>query len=96
MADGLARVVDSEGHDVTAAFLDGARGAVHACRQAGAQVAYLKERSPSCGVQQTYIAGRLSPGCGLTAHLLGRAGIEVHGIQGPAGGAADPGHPPAE
>ncbi len=79
--DGTARVVDGGGNDVSAPFLAGARAAADACTAHGARKAYLKERSPSCGVLQTHVAGRLVDGPGITAELLSRAGIEVVGIE---------------
>jgi uncharacterized protein YbbK (DUF523 family) len=73
--DGRARVVNDRGEDVTPAFLDGARQAVDQARAHGCAVAYLKERSPSCGCAQVYTEGGLAKGCGVTAALLRRAGI---------------------
>ena len=46
--DGRARVVDVHGADVTEEYLRGARAAAVAAEDAGAQVAVLKARSPSC------------------------------------------------
>lgn len=82
VVDGNARMVTNEGRDVTEEFLAGARGALAACHAAGAHIAFLKERSPSCGVCQTHVAGRLVDGPGVTAELLARDGIEVRGVQG--------------
>jgi len=82
VVDGEARMVTDSGRDVTEAFLAGARGALEACHAAGARIAYLKERSPSCGVCQTHVAGLLVDGRGVTAELLARDGIEVRGAQG--------------
>jgi uncharacterized protein YbbK (DUF523 family) len=80
--DGSARVRTDSGADVSAAFLAGARGALESCRAQGIRRAYLKERSPSCGVRQTHVAGRLAEGPGVTSALLARAGIEVRGVEG--------------
>lgn len=80
--DGAARVVSEHGRDVSAEFLTGARGALAACEQGGARKAYLKERSPSCGVRATHVAGEAVAGPGVTAELLRRAGIEVEGVEG--------------
>jgi uncharacterized protein YbbK (DUF523 family) len=77
--DGEDRVVSEAGAEVTAAFLRGARGALEACRAAGIRLAFLKERSPSCGVCSTHVAGQLRSGPGVTAALLRRHGIEVRG-----------------
>jgi uncharacterized protein YbbK (DUF523 family) len=72
--DGRARVV-SEAGDVTDAFLDGARQAVDRATREGCAVAYLQERSPSCGSTVVHTVDGLAPGCGVTSALLRRAGI---------------------
>lgn len=79
---GTARLETDAGRDVTAAFLRGAQGALAHCQAHGIRRAYLKERSPSCGVQATHIAGKLSPGPGVTSALLAQHGIEVIGVEG--------------
>ncbi len=80
--EGQARVVTDAGRDVSAAFLAGAEGALEACRAHGIRRAFLKERSPSCGVRQTHAGGRLVDGPGVTAALLARHGIEIAGVEG--------------
>ena len=80
--DGEDRVVTDSGADVTEAFLQGARGALEACRAHGVSLAYLKERSPSCGVENTHVEDQLVEGPGVTAELLQRNGIEVRGVEG--------------
>ena len=80
--DGTDRVVTHEGHDVTAEFVEGARGALAACLETGAERAYLKERSPSCGTCSTHVDGVLVDGPGVTTALLRREGIEVEGVEG--------------
>jgi uncharacterized protein YbbK (DUF523 family) len=82
---GDARVVTDDGEDVTANFLDGARGALDACTESGATRAYLKERSPSCGACSTHVAGELTDGPGVTTALLQSAGVEVEGVAGRRG-----------
>ena len=75
VADGRAKVLDDAGNDRTEAYLIGARGAVDSARASGCAVAYLKERSPSCGCALVPTeAGRIE-GCGVTTALLRRAGI---------------------
>ncbi len=73
--DGRARVVNDRGEDVTEAFLDGARQALDAARQHGCAVAYLKERSPSCGCAQVHTEKGVAKGSGVTAALLRRGGV---------------------
>jgi len=75
VAGGSARVLSERGEDVTEAFLDGARQAVDAAREHGCAVAYLKERSPSCGCAQVHTDKGLVRGCGVTTALLRRAGV---------------------
>ena len=80
--DGRDRVVTDAGRDVTREFVRGAEGALAACRAHGIALAFLKERSPSCGVRCTHVADRVVEGPGITAELLRRAGIEVRGVEG--------------
>jgi uncharacterized protein YbbK (DUF523 family) len=80
--DGRDRVVTDAGVDVTAQFLKGARGALATCRAHGIRLAFLKERSPSCGTCNTHIASILRPGPGVTTELLRRNGIEVQPVEG--------------
>ncbi|MCC7011445.1 MAG: DUF523 domain-containing protein [Planctomycetes bacterium] len=82
VVDGADRVVTHAGHDVTAAFVRGAQGALETCKTHAIRLALLKERSPSCGVRQTHVGGRLVDGPGVTAELLRREGIEVRGVEG--------------
>jgi uncharacterized protein YbbK (DUF523 family) len=80
--DGEARVLTEAGADATQGFLAGARGALQRCRESGIRRAFLKERSPSCGVCSTHVAGECVTGRGVTAELLSREGIAVEGIEG--------------
>lgn len=80
--DGQDRVVTDAGTDVTAGFVAGAQGALATCRAHGIARAFLKERSPSCGVCQTHAGHKLVDGRGVTAELLARNGIEVRGVEG--------------
>ncbi len=70
----------SDGSDVTAAFVSGARGALAAARSHGVRMAVLKEGSPSCGVLSIYdgsFQGQRAPGQGVTTALLEQHGIRV-------------------
>jgi uncharacterized protein YbbK (DUF523 family) len=75
------RVVTRDGADVTAAFQLGAERAVVAARQHNAQLAILKEASPSCGTSfiydGTFTRTRI-PGQGVTTEALRAAGIVVY------------------
>ena len=48
--DGESRVVTEAGADVTGGFVRGAEAALETCQEHGIRRAYLKARSPSCGV----------------------------------------------
>ncbi|GAA3652462.1 DUF523 domain-containing protein [Nonomuraea antimicrobica] len=77
---GAARVVASDGSDVTAEFLAGARAALATARSEGIRMAVLKEGSPSCGALSIYdgsFQGRRTPGQGVTTALLELNGIRV-------------------
>jgi uncharacterized protein YbbK (DUF523 family) len=80
--DGEERVLTDAGVDVTANFLSGANGALETCEMHAIRRAFLKERSPSCGVRQTHAGGKLVDGPGVTAELLARNGIAVEGVEG--------------
>lgn len=78
--DGLARVQDADGADVTEAFLAGALRAVELVERAGVRAAILKEGSPACGVRRIHrgaFDGSLGAGEGVTAALLRRHGIRI-------------------
>lgn len=77
---GVARVVNVEGGDVTAAYRRGAEAAVAVARAVGVTRAVLKARSPSCGSSAVYdgtFSRHLVAGQGVTAAALRAAGIEV-------------------
>jgi len=77
---GQARVVGSDGADLTPQFVAGAQAALAAAKRFGVRQAILKSHSPSCGVGQIHegrFEGLLVPGDGVTAALLRQAGIEV-------------------
>jgi uncharacterized protein YbbK (DUF523 family) len=80
VVEGRARVVTRDGRDVTAAYVRGAERALELARRAGATVAVLKARSPSCGRATIYdgtFSGTRRAGDGVTAALLQRHGIRV-------------------
>ncbi len=99
VAEGRARIVFKDtGQDVTEAFLKGAREAERTARERGVKLAYLKSRSPSCGVGKVSIDGEIVPGDGVAAWLLMKLGVECREVdadpgppgQGGTGGAPDP------
>lgn len=74
---GRARVLARGGADVTAEFLSGARHARDLATRLRARYAFLKERSPSCGVCQTHSGGGLAAGPGVATAALQEAGVAV-------------------
>ncbi len=80
---------------MTAPFLAGARAALAECRAQGIAKAYLKERSPSCGVACTHVGGAPTPGPGVTSCLLASEGIETIGVEGRREQAGEQGEPGA-
>lgn len=79
ISDGTVRTAD--GRDVTAAYERGAAHAVAVAAAAGATVAVLKARSPSCGCRRVYDGTHsktLVDGEGTTAAALRAAGLAVY------------------
>lgn len=77
---GKAKVMAKDGSNVTDEFIDGARKTVDIAKQCGAQRAYLKSNSPSCGCDRIYdgsFSGKMCVGDGVTAVLLKENGIQV-------------------
>lgn len=78
--DGTAAVITSDGEDVSAPFVEGARQALELVQEHGIRVAVLKANSPSCGNLVTYdgtFSGVKVSGEGVTAALLKRHGVRV-------------------
>jgi uncharacterized protein YbbK (DUF523 family) len=75
--NGTATVIDSEEHDVTASFLQGAREAIRIAKLFNIRVAIMKEKSPSCGVFHIKQKGKRADGPGVTSALFVQNGIEV-------------------
>lgn len=76
------KVMTRDGRDVSAEYRRGAEEVLRLARLTGAELAILKERSPSCGSGQIYdgsFSGRLTEGWGVTAQLLRENGIPVIG-----------------
>ena len=74
------KVISKGGKDVTRQFELGAQKALNICKYLGIEIAILKERSPSCGVNEIYDgshSGKTIPGQGVTTELLRNNGIKV-------------------
>jgi uncharacterized protein YbbK (DUF523 family) len=74
---GRAQVINERGQDVTKAFLKGARESLALAKLMGAHKAFLKAKSPSCGLRTPYCDSTTGYGMGVTAALLLRNGVEV-------------------
>ena len=77
---GAARVLESNGGDVTDVFVQAAENALALARETGCAYALLIDGSPSCGSGFIYdgsFTGRRQPGEGVTAALLRANGIRV-------------------
>ncbi len=74
-----SRVINSLGEDITSSFIRGAHEALKIVKLSGAKKAYLKEKSPSCGVRNIKKKGEVFEGRGIFAALLEKNGIETVG-----------------
>ena len=74
---GTARVINRDGEDVSGQFIKGAQEALKVALLAGAKKAWLKDKSPSCGVRLIKCEGVEKSGSGVLAALLEREGIEL-------------------
>ncbi|AMM41452.1 protein containing DUF523 [Candidatus Desulfofervidus auxilii] len=75
-----ARVINEAQEDVTFNFLQGAKKTLELADLFGVERCYLKERSPSCGVNWVYKKEGLSRGCGVTTALLLKNGYAIIGV----------------
>ncbi len=79
---GKAKVINSLGEEVTAAFRKGAEESLRVARLAGAAMAIFKDKSPSCGVITVQCEGLEGPGMGVTAALFQKSGIRMMEVGG--------------
>ena len=81
--NGKAKVVNTNGEDVTEAFIKGAYAALEKCRSLGINRVILKAKSPSCGAGIIYdgsFSKKLVEGYGVTAALFETNGIKVESV----------------
>ncbi len=83
---GRARLLTASGRDVTAAYVAGARAVLAAARAAGADEAWLKDRSPSCAWDPEGKNPGGGPGVGVLAALLHEAGLTLREVRVRTGG----------
>lgn len=74
---GSGRIISESGQIMTEAFCRGARMTLQIARLSDCQQAILKERSPSCGVNEIYLGNERVPGSGVTSTLLKESGFDV-------------------
>lgn len=75
-----ARIIESNGQDVTPHYQLAAWLALRAAQEAGCEAALLTDGSPTCGSQFIYdgtFSGQRKPGSGVAAALLREHGIAV-------------------
>lgn len=73
-------VVTESGLNVTANFLEGARGILYLAKLLNVKEAILKQKSPSCGCGQIpdgTFSGKIIQGDGVTTTLLKKNGVRV-------------------
>lgn len=73
-------VLNEKGRDVTGYFKKGAEEFLDFVKFINPDEIYLKEKSPSCGVNFTNVNWKKSKGSGVTAELLLKNGFEVTGV----------------
>jgi len=75
-----ASVVNSGHKNVTKNFVVGAHETLRIAKITRAKKAFLKEKSPSCGVERIKRHGAEINGSGVSAALLMQEGLEVFGV----------------
>jgi len=78
--EGKAKVYTMEGDDITEYFIKGAKEVLNLALRFNIEIAYFKEKSPSCGVTLIYNSGELIKGVGVTTALLLKNKIKVLGV----------------
>ena len=74
------RVYKKDGEDVTDYFLKGAEKVLLIAKECGADIAILKQSSPSCGYGKIYdgtFSDTKIKGMGVTAEILSENGIKI-------------------
>ncbi len=75
------KVINTEGDDVTKAYIRGGEMALMRAKEINAEFALMKAKSPSCGCKEVYdgtYSGTLIPGAGIAAGMLIDAGFKVY------------------
>jgi uncharacterized protein YbbK (DUF523 family) len=74
---GKSRVIDQKGKDISLQMVRGALRTLKVARRSKIKMAFLKDKSPSCGPEKIYRKGKIVQGEGVTAALLRKEGIKV-------------------
>ncbi len=74
---GEARIVSVDGEDVTLALWSACKVLARVVRRWKVRVAVLKEKSPSCGVERTYVGNTILEGEGIFTAALRVEGVEI-------------------
>jgi uncharacterized protein YbbK (DUF523 family) len=78
--EGRAKVIESNGKNVTAQFIKGAEETLKIAKLNNIKEAIFKQKSPSCGCGQIYdgtFSSKLIKGDGVTTALLKNNGLDV-------------------
>lgn len=81
---GNARLLNSDGSDLTKHGLKIAKTLFQIIKVLKPDIAYLRERSPFCGVSKIYdgsFSGRLVKGPGIAAAIFYKCGVHVEGVE---------------
>ena len=78
--EGRSKVIDEANNDVTAQFIKGAIETEKLVTLFNIKKAYLKSKSPSCGVGKIYLNKKLVTGNGVCATILLQKNIELISI----------------
>jgi len=74
------KILNRKNFDVTKNFIKGAEEVLKICKVLNIKIAFLKDKSPSCGVTKIYNKGKLVDGVGATTALLLKNDIKVYGV----------------
>jgi len=74
---GQAKIIRLDGKELTKPLMQASRSLSRMVNWYGIKVGILKERSPSCGVNQVYIGETVATGMGLFTAMLRREDVEV-------------------
>jgi len=74
---GKSRVINQKGNDISLRMVNGAIRTLKIAQRLKIKKAFMKEKSPSCGVEKIYRKGKVTQGDGVTTALLKKQGIKV-------------------